>query len=329
MEALQQTTERIPPTGLVWAIMGEIMRERNDLTLAQQYLSEGIELSRRGGIIDDLRHAYVYLIRLRYSQKDWQGVRHALQQGAMIFQPYHQTGVTLLSTTLEVRYLLTEHNIAVASQWANEFEHKRSMESTEYLQEFEMLTLAHIKLAQQQYKEAVQVLEEIILGTQESLHVATVIEAHALNALALWHLKPKADAEASLKKAIIMAQPQGYMRIFLDVGKSMHDILSSIHFEEPILQDYCNCIVNAFQLELWPAKISLQKESISNTKEPLTTQEQKILQMLANGLSNRDIANELVITLGTAKWHVHNIYEKLGVNSRVQAIIVARKQELI
>lgn len=328
-EALADS-ERIPPTGLARAIIGEIMRERNELALAEQYLSEGIELSHQGGITDDLRHEHIYLIRLRQSQKDRAGILHALQQEEMILQSYHSSRLTTRFAAMKARILLTYGEITDSFCWANEFEHRRCAEPVEYLQDYEELTLVRIKLAQKQFHEAQRLLAEIIPRAQENSRLASVIEGLMLNALAFWYLGHKNDAEATLIHAMILAQPESYMRIFLDEGKDLYEIMSAIRFEEPYLQDYCRKLRLALQPDLPPVTTQKNVDPTSGgVIEPLTAQEQKILNLIANGLSNQEIAGELVITLGTAKWHVHNIYEKLGVNSRTQAIVIAQELKIV
>ena len=83
----------------------------------------------------------------------------------------------------------------------------------------------------------------------------------------------------------------------------------------------------------WPLtfrrEADLSKRSAESIVEQLTLREQEILQMIIDGCSNKDIAERLFVTVATVKWHIRQVYQKLHVRSRVQAIMRARELNLI
>jgi LuxR family maltose regulon positive regulatory protein len=120
-----------------------------------------------------------------------------------------------------------------------------------------------------------------------------------------------------------MAEPGGYMRIFIDTGESARTLLSAyLKRPNPTNKSFATKILKEFD-----ANPQAQNSS-SSFEDPLTSRELEVLNHMAEGLSNRQIAQKLVLTEGTIKFHVHNILEKLQVESRTQAILKVKKLDL-
>jgi len=137
--------------------------------------------------------------------------------------------------------------------------------------------------------------------------------------MALFHHAEK-DTRAAvdwLSQALGLAAPEGFIRIFLDEGTALLDLLPKARQATPELVD---AILGSFQAESASATSPLDQ-----LPEPLSEQELRVLGLIVAGKTNREIADELVISVGTAKWHVHNILQKLGVSNRSQAIARARE----
>jgi LuxR family maltose regulon positive regulatory protein len=139
-----------------------------------------------------------------------------------------------------------------------------------------------------------------------------------LQAVALQAQGNNAQAVITLKRALVLAEPEGYMRAFLAWGLPMLTLLRQVS-SHSLVEDYVNKLLKAFGAYATP----------STLLEPLTERELDILRLLAAGMSNREIAASLVITLGTVKWYVNSIYGKLNVNSRVQAVARAKELRLL
>jgi LuxR family maltose regulon positive regulatory protein len=125
-----------------------------------------------------------------------------------------------------------------------------------------------------------------------------------------------------MEDALKLAKPEGFMRIFVDLGVDLIPYLQEAA-RNGIEPGYIGQILTALQNELG------DKPQNSRLAEPLSERELEVLRLIVAGLSNRQIAQDLVISLGTAKTHIHNIYGKLEVSNRSQAIARARDYELI
>jgi LuxR family maltose regulon positive regulatory protein len=135
--------------------------------------------------------------------------------------------------------------------------------------------------------------------------------------MALFHRAEKDIPSAVdwLSQALGLAAPEGFIRIFLDEGTALLDLLLKARQAAPELVD---AILGSLQAESG-------KSPLDQLPEPLSEQELRVLGLIVAGKTNREIADELVISVGTAKWHVHNILQKLGVSNRLQAIARARE----
>jgi len=151
----------------------------------------------------------------------------------------------------------------------------------------------------------------------QRIRVDIAIEAMILLGLYFYEINQINVAEQWLIKSLKIAVPEGYVRIFLDEGKTMLNLLKQIRRKEPELVD------KVLHSEKYVA--DQQGNEQQKLPDPLSEQELRVLRLIVMGKSNQEIASELVITVGTAKWHVHNILQKLGVNNRPQAIARARE----
>ena len=145
----------------------------------------------------------------------------------------------------------------------------------------------------------------------------TCIEAMLL--LGLFH-HAKKDSQSALEwigKSLRLAAPEGFVRIFLDEGKPLLDLLPKARSAAP---EFVDLLLGQNQPEG-----ESRSAPIEQLPDPLSEQEIRVLKLIVAGKSNQQIADELVITVGTAKWHVHNVLRKLGVGNRPQAIARARE----
>jgi len=145
-----------------------------------------------------------------------------------------------------------------------------------------------------------------------------MIEVRVLQALAA---PSPADALRYLEDALKMAQPEGLIRTFLDKGEPVKALLERLKSQGGELKEYILTILAAFGEK---GRASTPQPLV----EPLSVRELDVLRLVAQGMSNGEIARKLVVSVGTVKTHVHSIIEKLGVHSRTQAVSRARELEL-
>ncbi len=196
-----------------------------------------------------------------------------------------------------------------------------------YPREREYLTFARVRIAQGREEpagpflsEALRLLSRLREDAEEKARMGSTLEILILQALALSAQGKGTEAFPVLERVLTLAEPEGYIRLFVDEGTPMVALLRQAH-ARGIAPDYVATLLSAFGEQPVAAP-----SRASPLVEPLTERELDVLRLLVTGLSNAEIARELIITVGTVKRHVNSIYGKLGVQSRTQA--VARAQTL-
>ncbi|MFZ6028925.1 MAG: LuxR C-terminal-related transcriptional regulator [Chloroflexota bacterium] len=306
---------RLPPLGLAWIVLGAIALERNDLPSAEKYLLDGIGLARQGGLLDDIIVGLASAGRLYAYQGNLDGIRTVLDEALSITRAVGIPRAEQLAHAYLARFQYFLGQREAAARWACDYRSTRA----EPLREFEELTLARILLASGEVKAVYAILHPMLEKAAAAGRMQTYLEAAIL--LGLYHQAraETAVALAWLKKSLELAAPEGYLRVFLDEGQPLLQLLPHLRGVAPALVD---AILNA---GLAPAHARFRAIPIDGLPAPLSEQETRVLKLIVAGKSNAEIAAELVISAGTAKWHVHNILQKLGVRNRPQAIARARE----
>jgi LuxR family maltose regulon positive regulatory protein len=200
-----------------------------------------------------------------------------------------------------------------------------------YLQERAYLTLVRIRIVQGRtdptgpfLQDALDLLSRLLVDAQAKARLNSVLEILILRALAFDARGNRTEALATLERALLLAEPEGYIRLFIDEGKPMVALLHQA-LARGLAPSYAATLLIASGEQEEPSH-SHQVPRVGPLVEPLSERELDVLRLLVSGLSNSAIAQELVVSLGTVKRHVYNIYGKLGVHTRTQA--VARAQTL-
>jgi LuxR family maltose regulon positive regulatory protein len=173
-------------------------------------------------------------------------------------------------------------------------------------------------------------IEPALEQAQASGLMFNVVRLLILDALALYAQGDTSSAIASLKRALALAEPENYVRSFLDIGKPMEEFLlwslESPALSDPHLRAYVSRLLSHFVVDL-PSKSS--QPSGSTLIEPITERELEILQLIAQGLSNREISKRLFLALSTVKGYNRIIFDKLQVQRRTEAVARARQLGLL
>jgi LuxR family maltose regulon positive regulatory protein len=189
--------------------------------------------------------------------------------------------------------------------------------------ELDYLTYARILLAQGQLQNALRLLTRIQEFAQAGGRTVRVMEALLLQALVL---HPQGDLERSLdalNQALSIPRQGHYTRLFLDEGKPMAELLQ-LTAAKKIHPDEAKRLLKLF--DLGQENITIANQPLI---EPLSDRELEVLKYLATGMSNQAIADQLFVSLAAVKWHARNIYGKLEVNNRTQAVARARELGLL
>ncbi len=303
---------RLPPLGLAWCILGGIALERNELEHAEHLLLDGIALAKQGGLTEDALVGLAHLARLHCARSDTAAAVAVVAKLTELAQAGRTAHLAAWIAALRARIHLRTGDHAAATAWANAYAVNRAASATVY----EELTLARVLLATNASQDIPAILQPQLQRAQAAGRTQTVIEAALL--LALHHAPSDIRAAQSwLEQALHLAEPERYVRLFVDEGASLRALLTAAHAAAPA---YVNALLAAM-----PATSTPNHSPLSTLPEPLSEQEMRVLTLIVAGKSNQEIADALVITAGTAKWHVHNILQKLGVSNRPQAIARARE----
>jgi LuxR family maltose regulon positive regulatory protein len=194
-----------------------------------------------------------------------------------------------------------------------------------FLNEFGYLTFARIMLAENQndqhFQTMLQMLESLLKQAESQNRLRSRIDILITQALA-FSAKDSANALAALEQALTLAEPEGYLRLFVDEGKPMAELLSK--FKSSKLQQYANRILAALTPSIHPSSFSIQP-----LIDPLSDRELEVLRLIAQGLSNQEITQKLVVALSTVKGHNLRIFAKLQAKSRTEAVARARELGLL
>ena len=323
----------LPIAGMALVGLGELWREWNDLETAVRYLSQGIECIGRWGEIGAM-DGYISLAHVRQAQGDVNGAQEAIQNAWRIAVEFDATKVDDVMVAAHQAHLwVTQGNLEAAMRWfeeqgltvdvaLSELERRddgissfgRRRRTREYT------ALARLLIAQGRSDEALAVLASLLAIAERWGLDGYVIRNQILKALALHARGDMAQAMSALECALSLAEPEGYVRIFVDEGEPMARLLYQAA-ARGIAPEYAGKLLAAFP-DAEPAAKPRQPQV--EMIEPLSEREIEVLQLIAEGLSNREIAQKLFLSVNTVKVHTYNIYSKLSVHSRTQAVAQAR-----
>jgi LuxR family maltose regulon positive regulatory protein len=342
----------LPVTGLAYIGKGDLLREWNELDAAMRYLEKGAELIKTEEI--NILYAYINLAKARQAQGDVEGALEEIQRAVETARQFDISSLDDRYVSIfQARLWITQGNLVAATGWmqkrgldrdfrAEALEERGSRPFLSvFLRGLELNTLARLHLASGQSAQALEILDPLVPSLEKQKFISLVIEALVLQALACQAQAQGDCALSALERALALAEPEGYMRIFLDEGEPMRSLIlagrswvgkQDRHPFDPVqvrLMAYMDRLLSAFPIVanyIPQSKIFNQQSSIST---PLTARELEVLQRIAAGLSNQEIADQMILALSTVKSHVHNIYRKLGVTSRTLAAARARELHLL
>jgi LuxR family transcriptional regulator, maltose regulon positive regulatory protein len=229
---------------------------------------------------------------------------------------------------------MAQGDLRPATRWAEDRE-LRSTDDTDYSSELEYLTLARLLLVQGNHNEAADLLERLVVAAQSGGRGQTVIEGLTLHALVLRARNDERGALAALRRALALAEPEGYIRTFADEGETMADLLRKLlkawrkERSDDVPLEYVGTLLEALGAEVTtPSRMDL-RDAAGLVLDPITERELEVLRLLDSDLSNREIAARLFVSLDTVKSHTRHLYAKLGVHNRHQAIARAKDFDLM
>ena len=341
--AEQRGSMQIPvPAILTRSLQCDIESEWNNMEVAERRLRECLDIERqnRGDwllIIDGLKA----LVRLLWQRDEKKEAVRLIDHELESAQKHREPLIIRQMHAFHAQLSLWEHDLAAAAQWA-EASHLLNDARFTYGREIEFLTFVRVLLAQTRYDEAITLLNRLQRTVEADGRMRCLVEISVLQALAHKNLGQTQQAAHALERALTLAEPEGYIRTFVDEGAPMVELLrqwmrdqqkASSSDASRTLQSYVMQLLAAFPPELVPAAIQTHKTSAalpaSYLVDPLSERELEVLKLIANGLSNPEIARKLFVATSTVKRHINNIYAKLNVHTRTQAVAKAKELKLL
>jgi LuxR family maltose regulon positive regulatory protein len=316
--------------GLLLTIWGEVLAESNDLEGAYLQGMKGIKLTERGMDFAFLGWGYMCLIRILFSRGELGGAAEIIQKIENLARESNVPPWTMNHmATWRARLWLAQDELQAASQWAVEQkldvdDESKLLRGVDFFSLFDYILYARILTAQGRPDKATALLQRLLEAAEAGERTTRVIEILLLQALAYQAKGDKDQVFTPLARALLLAEPEGFVRIFVDEGLPMARLLYEA-LARGIAPDYVRRLLAAFPVtESERTDASKARPPQSELVEPLSERELQVLQLIAEGLTNPEIASRLFLALNTVKVHTRNIYGKLGVNNRTQAGARAR-----
>ena len=351
----EQGMARLPAAGVLHVAMGEVLAERNELEAAESHLSRGLELGRRSGRLDAVTNGAPTLARLRQARHDARGALAAIQEAeaALGQQPSPLTRAQLLA--LRAKVLVRQGSLSEAERCADEAL-RLAGPGRGQTGELTALAASRVLIAKGKPDEAIAQLTRSLAAAEEAGRLGTAIEMRILRGLALTRLGETREAEADLERALTLAEPEGYVRVFAEEGEPMAELLRRLATRpgRTSASGRCSAQYLATLLEAFGAPGDSRPSTSSplaggtdlpsatdrvgreaqpgrppTLVEPLSERERQVLRLMAEGLTNEQIAAKLIIAFGTVKVHIHNLSGKLGTQNRAHAVALAKELSLL
>jgi LuxR family maltose regulon positive regulatory protein len=307
------------------AIWGETMAELDDLEGAIQRTKTGVKDAEGGGDLAILGWSYICLLRVLFSSGDIKGVEEIIQRIENIsLESYGPPWILNYKNAWQARTWLVQGNLEAATQWVHE-QGMHTRQDVSFLREMEYLVFARILIAQGKLAGLSTFLQRLFDAADEAGgRISSKIEILILQALVLQAQGDVNQAISFLIKAIELAEPRGFTRIFVDEGPPMANLLYEA-LKREIAPPYVQRLLAAYPVTEQEESASPNSQRDQNGLiEPLSDREIEVLQLIALGLTNQDIATRLFLSLHTVKAHTRNIYSKLAVHTRTEAVARAR-----
>jgi LuxR family transcriptional regulator, maltose regulon positive regulatory protein len=313
--------------------MSDLYREYNDLKTATQHLYTSQSLGELAGLPQNSYRWSAAMARIREAQGDLDEALDLLDKAKRLYEANFSPNVRPVATR-KVRVWLAQGRLGEALNWT----HVQGLtieNELSYLREFDHITLARVLLACHQHERAdvsvaeiVSLLERLLKDAEEGGRKGSAIEILILQALAYHSQGDLPTALLPLQRALTLAEPEGYVRTFLDEGKSMLQLLRDASAWK-IMPAYTGKLLAALEAEQRESKDKPEQSHPQSLIEPLSQRELEVLRLIAEGLSNQEICERLFLALDTVKGHNRRIFDKLQVQRRTEAIARARELGLI
>ncbi|MFN2196781.1 MAG: LuxR C-terminal-related transcriptional regulator [Anaerolineales bacterium] len=335
--------QHLGATGLIEVGLAALLCEWNDLEAAFVHMQQGLDCLPFWGKIDDTCLAYTTLARIQHGLGNLAEAAEAVEKAAQIirisgiFSEAHRE-----VETAQVKMWLAQGDWPAVDRWTAALDHPHAPESYRFEDELTHITLARVLIAQNNPDEALRWLSHLEASARSGSRQGRLIEIMLLKALALQARGDTDQAELTLTDCLALAEPEGYLRIFLDEGTPMEGLLAQWLANTPDgpRRDYAARLLAGFASRSDAAGFAITSQADdpdapelqwANDQliEALSPRELEVLDLIALGHTNKEIARQLIVSPGTVKAHTASIYRKLDVSNRTEAAARARQLGLL
>jgi len=299
----------------------QLLYELNDVKGALHHATEGIRLGELGGFVSYALVGHITLGQVYQAQGDSTAALETIQKAKELAQRHDHAYLVALAAHLRSQLWMATGNMAKAAQWARQ-NRLSTFDVIGLPREVEQIAVARVLVAQGKHDQAMKLLTQLREAAEATGRTGSLIKILALQALAYQAQHAPDRALSSLERALSLAEPEGFVRTFVDEGQPMAALLRQA-LQKGIAPGYVSRL-----LEALAEGVDQPKTPAQRLVEPLSERELEVLRLIVGGLSNQEIAQQLFIALSTVKSHVNHIYGKLGVKSRTKAIARTRELDL-
>jgi LuxR family maltose regulon positive regulatory protein len=335
LQALERATDktgrRLPIAAKALLGLGEISREWNDLQGAVAYYEEGLELFQSYGELGSIL-SYVSLARIHEIQGDYPAAQEVVNLARKLARDFTASQMDdELVESYQVQLWLVMGEKKRAGRWVEEINLKELVNRNppagyfDPVWEVRCQTLARFYMSRDDFQAAREIIERVLAAAESAQRMRSVIRYLAVLSVLLYQQEEKEGALETISQALDLALEESYVRTFLDEGLPMERLLY-MAAEHDVHPAYVGRLLKEFRSE---SSIKKPEEDLTNLVEPLSRREIDVLELLSSGKSNQEIAGILHISLSTVKGHTSNIYGKLNVRNRTQAVSRGRELGII
>ncbi len=322
----------VPPstTGDLHVGLADVLREQGELDAAEQHLQTSATLGESASLLENRHRWHLARAGLMRARGDLDGALEDLQRAESLYLPGFFPDVRPIPATI-ARIRIAQGRLEDGWEWAHEH-HVTTTDDLTYLTEYNHLTLARLLIAQHRIDadpgslaDALDLLDRLLGSAQDGGRGSSVVDARLLRALAHDARGEHEEALAQLDRALAEAVQAGYVRVFLDEGAPMEELLHSAE-RRPRTGELAQAVLRAAATAV---PVSVPRPAANPAPDALSEREVEVLRLLATSLTGPEIAQQLFMSVNTFRTHTRHIFTKLDVKTRRAAVLRAAEQDLL
>lgn len=319
-ETLSKKEGRKPASmGILYRHLSNIEYELNNLSEAKYYARMAVESCQQRGEKEALYIAYVVLAKVFFGLNEIKKCDQCLDQMTSLLERISPNG--LVNGIIKNHFHLLQGRTEGTKIWVRE----RGLNPNDifnYTNRLEYQNFARLLAFEGNYLQALELINSVLHETEKVGAKWHFLRGKILQAKILHWMNKPVEALNAFQEALDLASPEGYVRIFLDEGDTVAQLLY-LALQKGIYPEFCNTLLDNFHSQ------TEKTSSNCGLVEPISEREMDVLLLIEQGCSNKEIAQELLLSLSTIKSHARNIFSKLGVKSRTEAVSKARLYGLL